>query len=316
MSRDPRDPYEESDRRNGRSSAGGNGPSSPSRSSRPSDPGTGRRTPPNGLIKPPLPNSAGGPRSRPSSNPPSDPRSGRRAGTDAHEKYTLARMHSPRGPRPEPVERPERDVRPEVRAEREERAPRGNRSVGQMARDLSRSMSRSIQALGRSFSRAIREAGTYEPRGVRPALLPPDLMEELAEQPYRRSRARLVARKWRLQRVRPNPVVYAKLIMLLLVAVVGVLGVGGAGGIYAVTYYQSHQDQIQQIYNLRFTQGVQILDRNGKTLYVARSDQNGINIYTPLTQISDKVWKATVDTEDATFWTNQGVDLYRTIGAL
>ena len=169
--------------------------------------------------------------------------------------------------------------------------------------------------LGRSFSRAVREAGTYEPRGVPAPRLPAELMEELATQPYRRSRARVVARKWRLKRVRRNPIAFAVVIMLLLVALVGVLGVGGAGGIYAVTYYQAHQSQIQQIYNLRFTQGVQIFDRNGKSLYVARSDDNGINIYVPLSQISDKVQWCAIETEDHTFWDNQGVDLYRTIGA-
>ncbi len=221
-------------------------------------------------------------------------------------------MHAPRGGRPE---RPERDDREMDDREAPERAPRGARGVGAMARDLSRSMSRSVQALGRSFSRAIREAGTYEPRGVRPAPLPPELMEEMAQQPYRRSRARVVARKWRLKRIGPNPIVMAVVVMLLLVAVVVVLGIGGAGGIYAVSYYQSHQTQIQQIYNLRNTQGVQIFDRNGNQLYVARSDQNGINIYTGLSNISDKVQKATIDTEDVTFWTNNGVDLYRTIGA-
>src|SRR5579863_3921216 len=128
MSRDSRDPYDDSDRRNGRHSANGNGPSSPSRSSRPSDPSTGRRTPPNGLIKPPLPPAGGAPRSRPS-----DPRSPRHT---SGENYTLARMHAPRGGR---VERPERDDE-----ELPERAPRGRRGVGAMARDLSRSMSRSI----------------------------------------------------------------------------------------------------------------------------------------------------------------------------
>jgi len=329
MARDSRDANDEL----GAGSGGrnGNGRPAPSRGSRPSDPGRSRNTPPgsrsiggfgpNGLIKPPLPGMDSGGRSKPPSNPrsrPGGPPSGNSHSNhnSSHTgNHTLARMHSPRGPR-----RPEDDESASMEAPEAPRPQRGSRSVGQMARDLSRnlsrSLSRSLHQIGTSFSRAVREAGTYERPGAPRPELPGDLQEQLLEQlPYRRSRARLVARKWRLARIGPNPIAYAIVVMLLLVAVVVVLGVGGAGGVYAATYYNSHQSQIQQIYNLRFSQGTQIYDRNGKLLYVAQADDTGLNIYVPLTHISDKVQWSSIETEDHTFWTNQGVDLYRTVGA-
>jgi membrane peptidoglycan carboxypeptidase len=314
MSRDSHDSYDGSNGRNG------DGRPSPSRGSRPSDPRSSAGGPrsigafgPNGLIKSPLSGLESNGHSKPPSNPRSRPAGSSNGGGQSNNNHTLARMHAPRGPR-----RPDPDDSMELSAE----APqprRGGRSVGQMARDLSRnisrSISRSIHQLGTSFSQVVRDAGTDERPGAPPPPLPDDLREEIEQLPYRRSRRRVVARKWRMRRIGPNPVAYAVVVMLLLVVVVLVLGGGGAGGVYAVSYYNSHQSQIRDIYNLRFTQGTKIYDRNGQLLYVAHADDTGLSIYEGLSQISQKVQLAEIETEDHTFWTNAGVDLQRTIGA-
>jgi membrane peptidoglycan carboxypeptidase len=270
----------------------------------------------NGLIRPPLviddddaPRRPSGPRSRAG-----DPRSGGNGprsqygqnGQSPSHPNTVGSMYAARKSRVEHDDPPSRPRNP-------------RRSMGQMARDLSRSMSRSLQSIGR----AVRDAGRYEPpqRGEsqRYPSLPPELAAEMAEaegsQPYRRSRARLLARKWRLGRSRPRGMGYTIVAAVVAVLLAVVLGVGGAGTAYGVNYYNSHKAQIQAIANLSNTGSTQILDRNGQTLYVARSDDNGINIYEHLDVINMKVQQSTIETEDHTFYSNMGVDLYRTIGA-
>ena len=51
-----------------------------------------------------------------------------------------------------------------------------------------------------------------------------------------------------------------------------------------------------------------IYDRNGKVLYVAPK-ANGVNIYLPYNNISDLVKKATVSTEDRTFFSSSNIGL-------
>jgi membrane peptidoglycan carboxypeptidase len=193
--------------------------------------------------------------------------------------------------------------------------------MGALARDLSRSMSRSLASLGATMGRAVRDAGRYEPPELsspsRRVELPPDVMEQVSEnaQPYRRSRARMLARKWRLGRVRANPVGYAAGIAALVTLLVVTLGVGGVGATYGIGVYDKHRADIQDIYNLKFGQSTQIFDRNGVLLYTAHNDQ-GVNIYLPLSQISAKVQKATIDTEDPSFYSNIGIDFYGTLRAV
>jgi membrane peptidoglycan carboxypeptidase len=202
--------------------------------------------------------------------------------------------------------------------------PRGDtsrRSMGALARDLSRSMSRSLASIGATMGRAVRDAGRYEPpqqSGVsRGAALPPDLMAQIAEnaQPYRRSRARMLARKWRLGRVRANPVGYAAGIAALVALLFITVGVGGVGATYGIGVYDKHRADIQNIYNLKFGQSTQIFDRNGVLLYTARNN-DGVNIYLGLDQISKKVQDATIDTEDPSFYSNIGVDFYGLLRAV
>jgi len=137
---------------------------------------------------------------------------------------------------------------------------------------------------------------------------------KLRAQAYRRSRSRLVARKWRLGRVRPNPIGYLIVVMTIIVLAVTLAAGGGAGGVYAISYYQRHVSDIQAIASLRDQQNSVIYDRNGNTIYVARSN-TGFNLYAPLQQISPKLQIATIDTEDHSFYSNDGVDLYGTLRA-
>lgn len=311
MARDTRDSDERE--RGGRPAArsersGGSDPRSGARgerSSKPSNPKSGLSA--GGLIRPPLVDDASAGR-RASPSRVSNPR-----GSNSAPNGTLARMHASR------TSNPRRDNgRENAPADRSSGSSR--RSMGTLARDFSRSMSRSLSELGvnvgRSVGRAVRDAGRYEPpaRGYSSARIevPPEIAAQIASQPYRRSRARMLARKWRLGRVRSSPIPFAIGIAIATIIVLLVGVGGGAGGIYGVNYYNNHQTQIQNIYNLRFGTSTQIYDRNGKILYTARRDE-GFNIYLPLAQINEKIRLATIDTEDHSFYSNIGVDFYGTL---
>ena len=206
--------------RNGRSGNGRSGSSSNPRSN-PNRTRPGGAFGPGGLIRPPLsdPNGAGRP---------SNPRSNGTNGRGANAKSTIGSMYAPRsnganGP-----------------SERQPRNSSSRRSMGALARDLSRSMSRSLASIGATMGRAVRDAGRYEPPELsspsRRVELPPDVMEQISEnaQPYRRSRARMLARKWRLGRVRANPVGYAAGIAALVTLLFVTVGVGGASTAYGL----------------------------------------------------------------------------------
>src|SRR5262249_49071000 len=148
---------------------------------------------------------------------------------------------------------------------------------------------------------------------------PPPLSGELTDAvpapPYRRSRARLVARKWRQRRVRPNPIGVAVVVMVIMLLTLVVAVGGGAGMAYAVNYYQAHIGQIQAIANLRDAQSSTIYDRYGRTIYVAKGDNSSYRFYIPISQVSPLVQWATIDTEDRTFYQNPGIDIAATLRA-
>ncbi|HET9980103.1 MAG TPA: transglycosylase domain-containing protein, partial [Ktedonobacterales bacterium] len=135
---------------------------------------------------------------------------------------------------------------------------------------------------------------------------------------YRRSRIRMRARKWRLGRVRNNPVAYAIGIASVVVAVLSILGGGGAGAVYAYSFYNTYRPAIQNLINSAISgQNTVIYDRNGVPIYTIRSD-SGYNYYVPLSQIGQTIQDATLDTEDHSFYspTNIGVDFQGTLRAL
>jgi membrane peptidoglycan carboxypeptidase len=184
-------------------------------------------------------------------------------------------------------------------------------------------MSRQLSAMVRGTGRAVRReaaqiAHTGGPR-PRPQLSPEMLAQVQADLPrYRRSRIRIRARKWRLGRVRANPVAYAFGIGAVAVSALSIVIGGGAGGIYAYNYYDIHRPAIQSIINNAVSgQRTVIYDRNGKPLYTVRND-SGFNYYVPLSQIGQTIQDATLDTEDHSFYspTNVGVDVQGTLRAL
>jgi membrane peptidoglycan carboxypeptidase len=292
-------PYDDYDDRSGpRSRPGGSNGSGRGngRNGVPADSG-GRRA--GGFIKPPIvrdedDDAPSGRRSAPSyagdsrgpSRPPSNPRTRGRAARDDSDEY-----------------------------ERVTAGPgRGRRSMASMAREMSRQFSAMMSRTGR----AIRDAGS-PPREMTPppsrrVAIPPEIVQELGSRPYRRSRARLLARKWRLGRVGPNPIVFAVGVAAMLLLTLVIVFAGGAGGVYAVNYYQYHLADIQGIANLKNQQSSEIFDRNGQLLYTVHDD-NGYQYYVALSQISEKVQWATIDTEDRTFYSNIGVDFVGTARA-
>jgi membrane peptidoglycan carboxypeptidase len=58
-----------------------------------------------------------------------------------------------------------------------------------------------------------------------------------------------------------------------------------------------------------------IYDRNGKLLYEYLGNSDGIHVYARLSQIAPMLQDATVATEDRTFWSNTGVNLYSVLRA-
>ena len=190
------------------------------------------------------------------------------------------------------------------------------RGLGEMARDMSRQLSAMVRGTGRAMQR---EAAQVANAGARPPV-PPEIMAQVqGDLPrYRRSRIRMRARKWRLGRVRANPVAYAMTVGSIIVAAISILGGGGAGAVYAYSYYNTYRPAIQNLINSAVSgQNTIIYDRNGQALYTVRSD-SGYNYYVPLSQIGQTIQDATLDTEDHSFYspTNIGVDFQGTLRAL
>ncbi len=200
------------------------------------------------------------------------------------------------------------------------RAPRKQRrGLGEMARDMSRQLSAMVRGTGRAMQREaaqIAAAGSRRPMPMTPS---PELLAQMqGDLPrYRRSRIRMRVRKWRLERVRANPIGYAIGVAAVVVAAVSILGGGGAGAVYAYNYYDIHRPAIQSIINNAVSgQNTVIYDRNGQVLFTVRSD-SGYNYYVPLSQIGQTIQDATLDTEDHSFYspTNIGVDFQGTLRA-
>lgn len=139
--------------------------------------------------------------------------------------------------------------------------------------------------------------------------LSPEQRAELEQRIYRRSRIRLLSRKWRIGRHNPHAVWFAAGFAITALLLVALIGAGVGGGYYAISYYNANSAQISNVARLAEVGSTTIYDRNGKVLYVAPK-ANGVNIYLPYNQISDLVKKATVSTEDRTFFdaTNIGID--------
>ncbi|MBF6589668.1 MAG: transglycosylase domain-containing protein [Ktedonobacterales bacterium] len=303
MGRDSRGGYRDYDERDGPDRT----PPRGTRSGSGSGSGPSRGGPPRGGQTPP---SRPGPSSRfgqangnGRGTPASDPRGNGRAGS------------GPRSARAEAARRrpPQRDESAAYEAP-PPRTGRSRRSVSLMARDLSRAMSRQLGAMVRGTERAVRRSAgpRRADRAAFAGSFPAgELPTELTPQPYRRSRIRMRARKWRMRRVPPNPIKYFIMLGAVAMLVVTLLGASGAGTIYAISYYNQRVPQIQALAaNLQGGQSSVIYDRNGKILYTVKDGNSSFNYYVPLSQVSTKLRNATIDTEDHSFYSsaNIGID--------
>ncbi|HEV2235802.1 MAG TPA: transglycosylase domain-containing protein [Ktedonobacterales bacterium] len=197
---------------------------------------------------------------------------------------------------------------------------RSQRTVGGRFRDAARNMSRQlssmVEAAGRAGRGMRREMTDIGHSLVAPAVTPPNITPgDLSGLGYRRSRSRMLVRKWRLRRVRANPIAFAIAFATVVLLASALAGAGGAGGVYAWSYYQANLGAIRSAQLEGASQSTEIFDRNGTLLYAVQS-KNGFQFNVKYSHISDLVKQATIDTEDRSFWTNGGIDVARTLSAL
>lgn len=107
-----------------------------------------------------------------------------------------------------------------------------------------------------------------------------------------------------------------KPVAMVAIIILAVLMIGGGGVFsgYAVTYYNQHADAIRALAVNRALETTRIYSRDGVLLYQTFGQNQGSTIYITYCQLPEVIKHATVDTEDATFWSNIGVDFNR-IGA-
>ena len=98
---------------------------------------------------------------------------------------------------------------------------------------------------------------------------------------------------------------------LVAISAVGLLGSVTAIGM--VDYFAGDLPTIEQLQTSKLTQTSRILDRNGN-LIEALYHQNRTVV--PLSKISNKLQRATIDTEDRSFYANNGVDYRRLLIAI
>jgi penicillin-binding protein 1A len=100
--------------------------------------------------------------------------------------------------------------------------------------------------------------------------------------------------------------------MMLAVMIAGVFSLGVAA-LDQYNYYSSDLPDPGTLDISQLPQATQILDRNGKLLYVVHGTQ--IRTVVPLARISSLLRKATIDVEDKNFYTNSGLDYQRLVAA-
>ena len=117
-------------------------------------------------------------------------------------------------------------------------------------------------------------------------------------------RKRHIDRKYSNGKTGLRLMIAATVLFILLAMLVS----GGTGTAYA--YYQSQLPLLNGIAQHSLFQTTRIYDRNGKLLYELYDHQKdrGRRTYVNYNDISPLLVKATIATEDHTFWTNSGVD--------
>jgi 1A family penicillin-binding protein len=98
-------------------------------------------------------------------------------------------------------------------------------------------------------------------------------------------------------------------VLLVLAILAGMAGGAGLGGAVAGAswYIENRLPPVTELHGLQ-VQTTKIYDRNGEPLFDIVDEDTGRRHYLPLKDISPLVISATIATEDATFFTNPGVD--------
>jgi membrane peptidoglycan carboxypeptidase len=124
--------------------------------------------------------------------------------------------------------------------------------------------------------------------------------------PKPRARAR-----GRRARRRSGRLAQAALFALIAISVAGLLGTAGTLGV--VDYFAGDLPSIDQLQSSKLLQTTRILDRNGNLIAAVYHENRTV---VPLSKISVHLQRATIDTEDRTFYANSGVDYRRLVIAI
>jgi len=100
--------------------------------------------------------------------------------------------------------------------------------------------------------------------------------------------------------------VQGALVALITVCLVGLLGTGGVLGV--VDYFAGDLPSIDQLQTANLLQTSRIVDRNGNLIAALYHENRTV---VPLSKISPHLQKATIATEDRTYYANSGVDYRR-----
>jgi len=128
----------------------------------------------------------------------------------------------------------------------------------------------------------------------------------------RRARVRAIGHAFRADaRRRPQAKVIATVVGLLAMALLVSGLVAGAGGIWATARYQTFAESVvppEQLIASLPRGGARVYDRHGELLYEFVDELSGLRRPVPLAEISPWMVKATISTEDQSFYTNNGLN--------
>lgn len=101
------------------------------------------------------------------------------------------------------------------------------------------------------------------------------------------------------------------LLSLIVISSTGLVGTAGVLGV--VDYFAGDLPSIESLQSTKLTQTTRILDRNGNLIEALYHENRTV---VPLSKISTKLQRATIATEDRTFYSNSGVDYRRLLIAI
>ncbi len=127
---------------------------------------------------------------------------------------------------------------------------------------------------------------------------------------------RLRNRRRKLRGPQGNPALRALGYALIAVLLILIIGGGGFATGYSVTYYQKNAALLAALSSNRSLETTSIYSRDGVLLYSTFGQNDGRRDYLTYCQIPELVKRATVDTEDATFWGNIGIEPTAIVRAL